>query len=156
MAEEYFFEIASDIDCAQAKRLLVERLDAKLDGEGLVYKAPELLIFGSDVKPGRSRDMTEEDFHFIPSLHFIFRYQREGTFDEFAKLMLRATLVLLDHGQDAILLFNGETITLQRFGGHLAFNTDYALWSNETLMQEVHVPFEWRSLPSPLLKDTPK
>ncbi|HLM42668.1 MAG TPA: SitI3 family protein, partial [Myxococcaceae bacterium] len=64
--------------------------------------------------------------------------------------MLQATL-LLEHAQDAVLLFNGEIIVLQRFGGKLVFNSEYHLWNDDDwLKSRLPLPFERRPLPSPL------
>jgi hypothetical protein len=66
--------------------------------------------------------------------------------------MLQATIILLEHAQDAVLLFNGETIVLQRFGGKLVFNSDYHIFDDDNwLKSRLTTPFERRSLPSPLL-----
>jgi hypothetical protein len=65
--------------------------------------------------------------------------------------MLQATMLLLEHAQDAVLLFNGEIIVLQRLGGHLTFNSDHPMWEEEWLRSWLPLPHERHPLPSPLL-----
>ena len=153
MATEYHFEISSDWTSEQAKRAFAKHLDAELTPNGFVNKQ-DILISASDVPPGRRTEMAEREFHFTPTLLAIFRREYEADPAEFVRLMLRATMLLLEHGRDAVLLFNGEIIVFQRLGGKLVFNTDYQLQvgKDEALLrEEVHIPYERRSLPSPLL-----
>jgi hypothetical protein len=81
-----------------------------------------------------------------------FRYSKEPEhYDDFRQIMLDATLLLLEHAQDAVLLFNGETIVMQRLNGKLAFNSDYHIWDDWLESgSKVTIPFERRPLPSPL------
>jgi hypothetical protein len=150
MAIEYWFEMVSDLNREQARRLLAEHLSAELTEEGYVYKS-DILVTASDLHPGRSTEVTEEAFHFTPSLGIGFRRQYEADALEFSLFMLRGTMLLLEHGRDAVLLFNHEIIVFQRLGGQLVFNTDFKLWDEELLKEEVRIPYERRSLPSPLL-----
>jgi hypothetical protein len=94
----------------------------------------------------------EENFGFRPGLSVGFRHPSNRDYENFVKTMLRGALPLLDQGRDGVLLFNGEIIVLQRMEGRLVFNADYRLYKDEHWLKDnVPVPFERRSLPSPLL-----
>jgi hypothetical protein len=94
----------------------------------------------------------EEGFGFRPNLIVLFRFPSNHDHDKFAQTMLQGALLLLDHGRDGVLLFNGEIIALQRFGGKLVLNADHHLWDDdEWLKSGGAVAFERRPLPSPLL-----
>jgi hypothetical protein len=76
----------------------------------------------------------------------------DADWDRFRQVLLDATLLLLEDAQDAVLLFNGERIEIQRFGGQLAFNAESGYWRDKDwLMSRLTLPFEHRPLPSPLL-----
>jgi len=153
MAVEYSIDIASDLNRDQAMRLLAERLGME-QTEGFVHKPGTMSIGACDIEPGHWTEVTEEAFHFTPNLSMSFRRLYEANGEEFARLMLRATMLLLEHGRDAVLLFNGEIIVFQRLRGQLTFNTDYELQVGKDellLKEEVRIPYERRSLPSPLL-----
>jgi hypothetical protein len=66
--------------------------------------------------------------------------------------MFEATMLLLEHARDAVLLFNYEIIVFQRLGGQLTINSDYPMWDEDWLRSNLALPFECRPLPSPLLK----
>ncbi|WP_309897609.1 SitI3 family protein [Archangium sp.] len=101
-----------------------------------------------------SRRLYEDAFHFVPTLGVEFRFMSyadsDADYERFRQNMLQATLLLLEHAQDAVLLFNGETIVLQRFGGKLVFNSDYHIFEGDDwLRSRLSLPFDRRPLPSP-------
>lgn len=102
---------------------------------------------------GRSRRETfEEGFGFQPDVEFYFRMAKEADERrEGYRTMLGVVLGLLQQeaGQ-AVLLFNGEIILLQRLDGDLTLNLDWQTWQKEGLDQ-VTLPYQMQSLPSPLL-----
>jgi len=99
-----------------------------------------------------TRKVIERGFRFVPDLSVEFRFVSNSDYECFRKTMLLATLLLLEHTQDAVLLFNGEVIVLQRFGGKLVFNSEYHIWDDDDwLKSRLSLPFERRPLPSPLL-----
>ncbi len=99
------------------------------------------------------RGMVEEGFRFLPDLSMGFRLDPSSDeYEEGTRVMMRATMLLLEHGRDGVLLFNGEHIVLQRLGGRLVLNADARNWSDGLRLEdEIHLPHEKRSLPSPLL-----
>ena len=64
-------------------------------------------------------------------------------------LAVVAGLLQQEAGQ-AVLLFNDETILLQRFNGGLVLNSDWQTWQKQGTDQIV-LPHKMQSLPSPLL-----
>jgi hypothetical protein len=102
--------------------------------------------------PTLGKQVIEEGFHFVPTISVGFRLDHEGDRERFREVLLQATLLLLEHAQDAVLLFNGERVILQYLGGKLAFDADAGLWRDvDWLKRKVQTPFELRSLPSPYL-----
>lgn len=97
--------------------------------------------------------MIEEAFHFSPDLGVAFRLNpNSADYVEGRRVLLRVAMLLLEHSRDAVLLFNGEYIVLQRLGGQLVLNADYGDWADGFKLEpEIRLPHEIRSLPSPLL-----
>lgn len=152
MAYEFSLEMVSSLNASQAKRLLADRLNAELSGEGIVHTR-DISIGGGDIEPGHWTEVAEECFHFTPSWTMGFRARYDGDRNEFHRLMLRGALLLLEHGGDAVLLVHGEHIIFQRSAGKLVFNTDMVVTLDKAMLEEeIHIPYEWRSLPSPLLR----
>ncbi|HYO57296.1 SitI3 family protein [Archangium sp.] len=97
--------------------------------------------------------LINDGFQFIPTLliGFRFKLKSDTDYDTSSQIMFDATMLLLEHAQDAVLLSNYELIVLQRLGGQLTFNSDHHMWSDDWLKSRLTIPFEHRPLPSPLL-----
>ncbi|MCY1075049.1 SitI3 family protein [Archangium lansingense] len=97
--------------------------------------------------------MVEESFQFRPDLSVGFRLDpNSDEYEQGNRIMLRATMFLLEYGRDGVLLFNGEHIVLQRLSGHLVLNEDSKNWTDGLQLEdEIRLPHEKRPLPSPLL-----
>ena len=154
MATEYELDMATDLKTSQALELLsrhIGGLTLTWNGKNSDY------LLGSTIEidisePFKSwQETITEGFDFIPTLLVGFRFKTNTDFDAFSKIMLQATMRLLEHAEDAVLLFNYEIIVLQRLGGKLVFNSDYQLWDDDWLRSRLALPFERRPLPSPLL-----
>ncbi len=151
MALEYDLQLSTGLGHTQALEMLVRQID------GLEQDEDSSFLFGSTItvhaseSDGMSRKVIERGFHFEPTLSVLFRFVSNTDYDSFKQLMLRATMLLLERAQDAVLLFNYETIVLQRLGGRLTFNADHHIWDDDWLRNRLTVPFERRPLPSPLL-----
>lgn len=146
------FELSTDMNPARALGLLAARFGFKWTADKNLM-GPSLWI--SAIEPDLDwKSIIEEGFHFSPDLSVGFRLDTsEGKYEEGSRLMLRATMLLLEHGRDGVLLFNGEHITLQRLAGRLVLNTDAGNWTDGfRLENEIQMPHEMRSLPSPLLE----
>jgi len=119
--------------------------------ERFVLHDPTLTICATQSR-SMTRKVIERGFRFIPDLSIEFRFVSNSDYDGFKKTMLLATLHLLEHAQDAVLVFNGEIIVLQRLGGKLVLNSEYHIWdADDGLRSRLTLPFERRPLPSPLL-----
>ncbi|MDC0713516.1 SitI3 family protein [Stigmatella sp. ncwal1] len=142
--------IAIELNSTGALRLLAERLrleradDTHLTGPALWVSAGEPDL--------NYKLMIQEGFHFTPNLYLGFRLDPgSDDYPQGSRLMLRATLLLLEHGRDGVLLFNGEHIILQRLSGQLVLNEDARNWVDGLQLEgEIRLPHERRSLPSPL------
>jgi hypothetical protein len=151
VALEYELELSTNMGRTQALEMLARQVD------GLEWDEDSSLLFGSTItvhtseSDRLSRKVIERGFHFEPTLSVVFRFVSNTDFNSFKQIMLRATMLLLEQAQDAVLLFNYEIIVLQRLGGQLTFNADHHLWDDDWLKGRLTVPFERRPLPSPLL-----
>jgi len=154
MATEYAFDIASDLKTVQA----LELLSRHLSGLTLTWngKNSDYLV-GSTISINVSepfmswQETIMEGFGFTPTLLVGFRFHTNTDFAAFSEIMFQATMLLLEHAKDAVLLFNYEIIVLQRLGGKLVFNADYQMWDDDWLKGRLPLAFERRPLPSPLL-----
>lgn len=152
MALDYDLELSTDITPGYAIEMITSRIP------GLARERDDSRLFDATViisaisEPEHTRVMIEEGFHFTPTVSVGFRFVMDGDNERFREVLLQASLLLIEQARDAVLLFNGEQVILQRLGGKLAFNADSGLWRDEAwLRRKVQAPFELRSLPSPYL-----
>ncbi|HYO56740.1 SitI3 family protein [Archangium sp.] len=149
MALDYDLHLSTSMKPAQA----LEKLAGQLTG--LAWSEDRFSLFDTTVSICAIENRSEsikEAFHFNPTLLVGFRRLFDADWDRFRQVLLDATLLLLDEAQDAVLLFNGERIELQRLGGQLAFNAESGYWRDKDwLKSRLTLPFDWRPLPSPLL-----
>jgi hypothetical protein len=144
-------ELSTDMKPAQALSLIAGRFDLKWSDDAHLI-GPALWISAIELDRNMKL-MIEEGFHFSPDLSVGFRIDTNSDdFEQGHRIMLRATMLLLEHGGDGVLLFNGEHIILQRMGGQLVLNEDSRNWTDGLRLEdEIRLPHEKRSLPSPLL-----
>ncbi len=144
-------ELSTDLKPARALRLLAERFGLEwADAAHLLGPA----VWVSAIEPDQDfKRMIEEAFHFKPDLSVGFRLDpNSGEYEEGSRIMLRATMLLLEQGRDGVLLFNGEHIVLQRLSECLVLNEDSSNWTEGLRLEnEIRLPHEKRPLPSPLL-----
>lgn len=150
MALDYDLFLSTRINPTQA----LEKLAARL--HGLAWSEDKFFLFDSNVSicaiESKGEESIKDAFHFTPTLIAGFRRSHDADWEGFRQLLLDACLLLLDESEDALLLFNGERIELQRFGGQLVFNAESGYWRDEDwLKRRLTIPFECRPLPSPLL-----
>jgi hypothetical protein len=148
MALDYDLHLSTRMKPTQALELLSGQL------AGLAWSEDGFFLFDTSVSISAAENRSEsiEDaFQFTPALVVGFRRAVDADWDRFRQVLLDASLLLLEEARDAVLLFNGERVELQRLGGRLAFNSDSGYWRDESwLKSKLTIPFEWRSLPSPL------
>ncbi|HEX8825817.1 MAG TPA: SitI3 family protein [Archangium sp.] len=147
--------MALDYDLHLSTRMKPPQAMEKLAGQltGLTWSDDRFFLFDTSVSICASEsgfESIKQAFHFTPTLMVGFRRLADADWDRFRQILLDASLLLLEEAQDAVLLFNGERIELQRLGGQLAFNADSGYWRDENwLKSRLTVPFDWRPLPSP-------
>jgi hypothetical protein len=149
VALDYDLHLSTSLKPAQVMEMLADRI------AGLAWSEDKFFLFDTAVSicaiEGRSKSI-EDAFHFTPTLAVGFRRKHDADWDRFRQVLLDASLLLLDEARDALLLFNGERIELQRFQGKLVFNADSGYWRDEDwLKSRLTIPFDRRPLPSPLL-----
>ncbi|MFL5351796.1 SitI3 family protein [Archangium sp.] len=155
MGFDYSLKLSTDMNRAHALGLLAEHIPGLQwsDENGSLFDSTlsNIIIAASELH-GYSQAMIEEGFGFTPELSVLFRFPSNRDYDRFAQTMLRGVLLLLDHGRDGVLLFNGEIIVLQRLGGQLTLNSDYHIFDDKDWLKSIlTTSFERRPLPSPLL-----
>jgi hypothetical protein len=132
MALEYIFESSTKMTPTQAMDLLASSLKGLAWGEEkFVLYDPTVTICATQ-SLSVTRKVIERGFRFVPDLSVEFRFVSNSDYECFRETMLLATTLLLEHVQDSVLLFNGEVIVLQRFGGRLVFNSGYHIWDTTT------------------------
>jgi hypothetical protein len=144
-------ELSTDMRPAQALCLMAERFGLKW-GDDTHLLGPAVWV--SAIEPSQDfKLMIEEAFHFRPNLSVGFRLDpNSDEYEEGNRIMLRATMLLLEHGRNGVLLFNGEHIILQRISGRLVLNADSGNWTDGLRLEnEIRLPHEKRPLPSPFL-----
>lgn len=149
MALEFSLEAAMDVEPNHALHLIADTIGVSwadqdhLSGLGVRISA----INGTDLR----KLVIADAFQFVPSLSVGFRVQPKENYQEGKHTVLRAVMVLLDHfSGDAVLLFNGEDVVLQRLNSSLVINNYWSQWSTAQLA-EIDQPYELRTLISPLL-----
>ena len=143
MAISYGLEIATLLKPQQALELMAAHQDLSwqdhsLRGEGIQIHASYL--------DDSDQLLTEEDFGFRPTLEVNFRLN-PSQYDTAMKALCDANLALLTQETgDAVLLFNYETVVLQRINGHLTFNSEEMTPALTPLVEHLTRPDEMRSL----------
>jgi hypothetical protein len=155
MAIEYDLHLSTHLKPVQALEKLIRQIPELTwsdDRTFLVDTSAHISAAESHAIMPLIPSVIEDFFHFTPTLWVGFRRLSDADWDRFRQVLLDASLALLDEAKDAVLLFNGERIELQRLGGHLAFNAESGYWRDEGwLKSRLTIPFERRPLPSPLL-----
>jgi len=150
MSLDYDLHLSTRMNPARAMEKLVGQIS------GLEWSEDGFSLFDTSVSicalESGNQEFIKDAFHFIPTLIVGFHRAHDADWDRFRRVLLDASLLLLEEAEDAVLLFNGERIELQRFGGQLVFNAESGYWRDENwLKSTLTVPFECRPLPSPLL-----
>lgn len=152
MALVYELELSTSVSCMQVLDLLVVQVNGLEQDDDRPFLFGPTITIGVTESDAMSRKVIKRGFQFDPTLSIGFRFVNNTDYDTFKQSMLRATMLLLAHAQDAVLLFNYEIIVLQRLGGKLVFNSEYHIWDDDDwLKSRLTIPFERRPLPSPLL-----
>ncbi len=135
----------------QALSLLTARLPLRWgDEKHLVGSA--LSIDAQEPQP-RWQSLIQEYFHFQTRLSVGFSlYPNDAGYEEGRRILVRAVSLLLEQAQEAVLLFNGEYVVLQKLGQQVVLNAEYQWWSDEIGLEgELHLSHEKRPLPQSLL-----
>ncbi len=127
-------------------RLPLERGDEKhLMGPALSIDAQE---------PGHHwQSLIQECFRFQTQLSVGFSlYPNDEGYEDGRRVLVHAVSLLLEQAQEAVLLFNGEYVVLQKLEQQVVLNAEYGWWSDEIgLEREFLLSHEKRPLPQPLL-----
>lgn len=149
MSLEYDLRIATNLQPNQTLELLAKQLNFEWEKNQTLY-SPGIVISAIAENENRQTFM-QSLFGFTPTVNIWFWLDSNQDYEQGKHSLLLATTTLLNNlSGDAVLLFNGESIVLEKIAGALIFNKDLATWS-ETQLAELKQPFYIESLPSPLL-----
>ncbi|AOX02099.1 hypothetical protein BJP34_24045 [Moorena producens PAL-8-15-08-1] len=122
MALDFDLEMVTELKPQQALNILATKLALEWQQDNL--KAPGILI-NADVEDRWEQDVTEENFGFRPTLVVGFRINPNQDYEGGLRTLIRATISLLQQTVgEAVLLFNYETVVLQRLGNKLILNEE--------------------------------
>ncbi len=98
MGLDYSLELVTELQPLQSLSLLADRIGLKWWDES--YLGGPALWISAGVQTARWRTLMEEAFHFSPNLSVSFRLApNDPEYRQGDRLMMRATLFLLEHGQ---------------------------------------------------------
>jgi hypothetical protein len=150
MALEFSLDISTTFDLEHILHILSEELSLE-SNESSAYLVGSGVLVTAFSKGELGQSVIEEAFGFRPDIFVLFRIKPKEEFEKGRHTIVQTTMKLLEQiSGDAVLLFSGEKIVLQRIGGQLLLNREWGNW-NESLLFEVKLPYELRELPSPLL-----
>ncbi|MCT7952665.1 SitI3 family protein [Ancylothrix sp. C2] len=153
MSLDYDLRIATNLQPKQTLELLAKQLNFEWEKNQTLY-SPGIVISAIAENENRQTFM-QSLFGFTPTVNIWFWLDSNQDYEQGKHSLLLATTTLLNSlPGDAVLLFNGESIVLEKIAGALIFNKDLATWS-ETQLAEIQQPFYIESLPSPLLSHEP-
>lgn len=148
MSTEYQLYLATILEPLQVLQIASQGFELEwvdepngfcLLGSGMLVGANQAMEFQSII---------EEEFGFVPNITIWFRLNWDADFEKAKQIMIRVTIELLRQiSEDAVLLFNYDSIVLQRLGENLLLNDAFNPWITE-LLPEVTLPYEIRNLPS--------
>lgn len=146
MGLSFGLRLSTKLDAVAAGRLLAERLPLQRIDE--THLANDGMFIGIvDDTRGRAVEVYEDVFRFTPTLGLGFKISTVyGNPAQNERLMIRATMLLLERGEDAVLLFNEQTVLQRLLGGKLVLNEAAMNW--DSLEDEVFLPHERRHIPS--------
>lgn len=154
MATEYELDLSTSMKPTQALELISRRISGLAltwNGKNSDYLLGPTIEIDVSEPFGSWQETIKDGFRFVPNLVVGFRFKNNTDFNISSQVMFQATMRLLEHAEDAVLLFNSEIIVLQRLGGQLILNSDHHLWDDDWLKSRLARPIERRPLPSPLL-----
>lgn len=151
MSIEYQFIVSTDRSASHLLGAIHQRFDLPwsqdhtfLSGVGLQVNATAC---------GQSYgEMLEDGFglHFDVGARFRLAKDPDERQVGFQTMLQVVVALLRQEPRQAVLLFNDETILLQRLDGELVLNSDWQGWQKYAL-EMITVPYRMQSLPSPLL-----
>jgi hypothetical protein len=155
MALEYDLHLSTHLKPTQALEKLIRQtpgLSWSEDRSFLIDTSAHISAAEPHAIMPLIQGVIEDSFHFTPTLWVGFRRLVDADWERFRQILLDASLTLLDESKEAVLIFNGERLELQRIGGQLSFNAESGYWSDKDwLKRRLTRSFEWGPLPSPLL-----
>ena len=100
-------------------------------------------------KPGSLESNTIiEEFGFLPSVSITFRVNKNADMEEVRKCLILGCMELLsNNSEDAVLLFNGETVIMWRRETMLLLNKIKGFWTDDVLAQ-IPIAYNLETMPN--------
>lgn len=150
MALDYDLELVSKRSPKQIIDLLVKELQFKSFNEQHILGAGVSISVISAA--GLGDDLIADAFGFRPTIHIGFRLLHQSDEYEDGKiLMTKSVMTMLHHeADDAVFLFQGETVLLQRISGKLVINNTW-FRDGDPELAYITLPHDSREIQSPLM-----
>jgi hypothetical protein len=153
MSLNYDLEIATSLNPKQVLQIIVDELGFTWCEQGNL-QGPQVAVSAISQSP-LGQSVIEEGFGFRPKIHLSFWISSHANEEEgriARQSVIRAVMTILRYESgDAVLLFNGENLLLQRLNGNLILNSVWKEWTSYYLFDEITLPCERREIASPLL-----
>jgi hypothetical protein len=129
MALDYSLILEADLESQSALKLILPIFDFKQCEEEKYLFGINNLLIGSCEESELSKSIIEEDFGFRPSFYVWFRIRSNDDEDRKGRAMMTEIVLEVLHQipGNAVLLFNGETMVLQRIAGEVTLTP---IWHN--------------------------
>ena len=152
MALEYNLEVETNLSSTELLKSLSTTSNFVWgQGDRVKFLLGSGLTVTAIQQEGWSQSIIEETFSFKPSVTVLFRIESDSDYYLTRRIMLQTSIKIMQlFSGDLVLLYNGETIVLQRLRNQLLLNQDFWTWE-ESDLDQIKLPYELRSLPSPLL-----
>lgn len=129
MALEYTVTLGGEIQLSEVLEWLSSVPEFKRDNNKVI--APDLQIL-IDKTVGLSSLVIKDEFKFAPSVSISFRLNKFGDPVSMRKQVIHAVWRIFQHTiEDAVLLFNGQTVILLRIKEQLVLNRVEGFWIDE-------------------------
>jgi hypothetical protein len=150
MSINYSLAYKSNTTLLEAQNIL--KGDFNLDQSESYLSLDKGLFISLTPSTARSRNFYSGYFGFEPDITVVFEIDKFGNQELLLRDMISMTSdILSKFAEDAVMLFNGEILILQKREGLLTLNAEWADWGGDMrLSQYIKMPHKLESLPSPL------
>lgn len=145
MALEYKLSLEGDFGVSEIRDILVDLVGYKNDGESLFVDGVTAIVVESK---GLSSVVVQDEFGFLPKVRITFRLNKFLDLSLLQEKVIKATNTILhQYTGEAVLLFNGEAVILQRDKSGLYLNEIDNFWKRN-ILNAVDLPYDFKKIDS--------